>query len=70
MCSPEVTDAAKSAHVRNETQYEALKDKQMSKERAAKIAYSADSSKQGGRKSHSGSGKSNLTSWTAWPGPR
>ena len=32
----------KSAHVKNEKQYEALKDKGMSKERAAKIANSPD----------------------------
>jgi hypothetical protein len=49
----------KSAHVKNEKQYEALKDKGMSKERAAKIANSPDASKHGGEKSHSGSGKSN-----------
>ena len=46
----------KSAHVKNEKQYEALKDKGMSKERAAKIANSPDASKHGGEKSHSGSG--------------
>jgi hypothetical protein len=49
----------KSSHVKNEDQYEALKDKGMSKERAAKIANSPDASKHGGEKSHSGSGKSN-----------
>ena len=48
----------KSAHVKNEKQYEALKDKGMSKERAAKIANSPNASKHGGEKSHSGSGKS------------
>lgn len=48
----------KSAHVKNEKQYEALKDKGMSKERAARIANSPGSSKQGGKKSHSGSGNS------------
>jgi hypothetical protein len=48
----------KSANVKNEKQYEALKDKGMSKERAAKIANSPDSSKHGGKKSHSGSGNS------------
>ena len=46
----------KSAHVKNEKQYEALKDKGMSKERAAKIANSPDASRHGGEKSHSGSG--------------
>ena len=50
---------AKSAHVKNEKQYEALKDKGMSKERSARIANSADASRHGGEKSHSGSGKSN-----------
>ena len=49
----------KSSHVKNEDQYEALKDKGMSKERAAKIANSPNASKHGGEKSHSGSGKSN-----------
>jgi hypothetical protein len=42
----------KSAHVKNEKQYEALKDKGMSKERAAKIANSPDASKHGGERSH------------------
>ena len=45
----------KSSHVKNEKQYEALKDKGMSKERAAKIANSPDASKHGGERSHSGS---------------
>ena len=44
----------KSAHVKNEKQYEALKDKGMSKERAAKIANSPDASSHGGKKSRSG----------------
>ena len=48
----------KSAHVKNEKQYEALKDKGMSKERAAKIANSPGASKRGGEKSHSGSSRS------------
>jgi hypothetical protein len=38
----------KSARVKNEKQYEALKGKGMSKERAAKIANSPDASKHGG----------------------
>ena len=46
------------ANVKNEKQYEALKDKGMSKERAAKIANSPDASKHGGEKSRSGSGSS------------
>ena len=50
---------SKSANVKNEDQYEALKDKGMSKERAAKIANSPNASSHGGKKSHSGSGKSN-----------
>jgi hypothetical protein len=49
---------SKSANVKNEKQYEALKDKGMSKERAAKIANSPKASKHGGEKSHSGSGDS------------
>ena len=48
----------KSAHVKNEEQYEALKDKGMSKERAAKIANSPDASSKGGKNSHSGSSRS------------
>ena len=48
----------KSAHVKNEKQYEALKDKGMSKERAAKIANSPDASRHGGEKSHSSSSRS------------
>jgi general stress protein YciG len=41
-------------NIKNEDQYEALKDKGMSKERAAKIANSPDASKHGGKKSGSG----------------
>ena len=48
----------KSAHVKNEKQYEALKEKGMSKERAAKIANSPGASSRGGQKSHSSSSKS------------
>jgi hypothetical protein len=40
--------------VKNEKQYEALKRKGMSKERAAKIANSPGASKRGGKKSGSG----------------
>jgi hypothetical protein len=40
--------------VKNERQYEALKDKGMSKERAAKIANSPKASAHGGKKSGSG----------------
>ena len=45
---------SKSANVKNEKQYEALKDKGMSKERAARIANSPGASKRGGKKSGSG----------------
>ena len=55
----------KSVNVKNEKQYEALKDKGMSKQRAARIANSSDASKLGGKKSHSGSGKSNQVGTTA-----
>jgi hypothetical protein len=45
---------SKSAHVKNERQYEALKDKGMSKERAAKISNSPNASHNGGKASGSG----------------
>lgn len=45
---------SKSANVKNEKQYEALKDKGMSKQRAAKIANAEDSSKHGGEQSGEG----------------
>jgi hypothetical protein len=45
----------KRPSVKNEKQYEALKEKGMSKERAAKIANSPGASRRGGRKSGSGS---------------
>jgi hypothetical protein len=45
---------SKSANVKNEKQYEALKDKGMSKERAARIANSPDASKHGGEQSGKG----------------
>jgi hypothetical protein len=45
---------SKSANVKNEKQYEALKDKGMSKERAAKIANSPNASRNGGKRSGSG----------------
>ena len=50
---------SKKANVKNENQYEALKDKGMSKERAAKIANSPGASSRGGKKSGSGSSRSN-----------
>ena len=45
---------SKSANVKNEKQYEALKDKGMSKQRAAKIANSEGASKRGGKSSGKG----------------
>jgi uracil-DNA glycosylase len=54
----EVSVPGKSAHVKNEKQYEALKDKGMSKERAAKIANSPGASKRGGKRSGSGGSSS------------
>ena len=51
---------SKKANVKNEKQYEALKDKGMSKERAAKIANSPRASSRGGKKSGSGGNSSQL----------
>jgi hypothetical protein len=48
------TMPSKSANVKNEKQYEKLKDKGMSKERAAKIANTPDASKHGGEQSGKG----------------
>ena len=45
---------SKKANVKNEKQYEALKDKGMSKQRAAKIANSEGASKRGGKSSGKG----------------
>jgi len=45
---------SKSANVKNPKQYEALKEKGMSKERAAKIANTPDTSKKGGKASGKG----------------
>ena len=45
---------SKSSNVKNERQYEALKDKGMSKQRAARIANSPGASERGGKKSGSG----------------
>jgi hypothetical protein len=50
----EVTVPSKSANVKNEKQYDALKEKGMSKERAARIANSPGASSRGGKKSGSG----------------
>ena len=49
---------SKKANVKNEKQYEALKDKGMSKERAARIANSPGASSRGGKSSGSGSSSS------------
>ena len=49
---------SKSANVKNEKQYEKLKEKGMSKERAAKIANSPGASSRGGKKSGSSSTRS------------
>jgi hypothetical protein len=48
----------KRPSVKNEDQYEALKEKGMSKERAAKIANTPGASRRGGKKSGSGSRRS------------
>jgi len=48
----------KQANVKNKKQYEKLKDKGMSKERAAKIANSPGASSRGGKSSGSGSSRS------------
>ena len=45
---------AKRANVKNEKQYEALKDKGMSKQRAARIANSPNASSHGGKRSGTG----------------
>jgi hypothetical protein len=48
----------KRASVKNEKKYEALKEKGMSKERAARIANSPGASSRGGKKSGSGGNSS------------
>jgi hypothetical protein len=48
----------KRPNVKNEKQYEKLKDKGMSKDRAARIANSPGASSRGGKKSGSGSSRS------------
>jgi hypothetical protein len=55
----------KSANVKNEKQYEALKDKGMSKERAAKIANSPGASSRGGKSSGSSRSSSSQGGTTA-----
>ena len=49
---------SKKANVKNEKQYEALKDKGMSKSRAARIANSPGASSRGGKSSGSGGSSS------------
>jgi hypothetical protein len=49
------TKTKKRPSIKNDKQYEALKDEGMSKERAAKIANSPGASSRGGKKSGSGS---------------
>jgi hypothetical protein len=44
--------------IKNDKQYEALRDKGMSKQRAARIANDPDSSKKGGKASGSGTRRS------------
>jgi hypothetical protein len=48
----------KTSSIKDKDKYEALKDKGMSKERAARIANSPGSSSRGGKKSGSGSSSS------------
>ena len=50
---------SKRANVKNEKQYEKLKEKGMSKERAAKIANSPGASSRGGKSSGSGTRRGN-----------
>ena len=50
---------SKSSNVKNEKQYEKLKEKGMSKERAARIANSPSASSRGGKASGSGTRRSN-----------
>lgn len=51
----------KRPSVMNEDQYEALKEKGMSKERAARIANSPGASKRGGENSNKGSSRGSST---------
>lgn len=56
---------SKSSNVKNQKQYEALKEKGMSKERAARIANSPKASEHGGEKSHRGGGNTKQGGTTA-----
>ena len=55
----------KKANVKNEKQYEALKDKGMSKERAARISNSPGASSRGGKSSSSSRSSSSQGGTTA-----
>jgi hypothetical protein len=57
--------ASRSANVKNEKQYEALKDKGMSKSRAARIANSPNASSNGGGKKSGSGGNSKQGGTTA-----
>jgi len=57
----EVSMPGKTANVKNEKQYEKLKEKGMSKERAAKIANSPGASSRGGKASGSGVRRNNTS---------
>lgn len=59
---------SKSANVKNEKQYEALKDKGMSKQRAAKIANAPDASTKGA--SPAAAERRTATAAKAGPPPR
>ena len=65
MRNQEVKMPTKRASVKNEKQYEGLKKKGMSKERAAKIANSPGASSRGGKKSSSSRSSSSQGGTTA-----
>jgi hypothetical protein len=52
-----IVPGRKTNSIKDEKTYEALKDKGMSKERAARIANSPGASSRGGKRSRSGSGQ-------------
>jgi len=56
---------ATRASIKDLDKYDALRDTGMSKQRAARIANAPESSKHGGEKSHSSSGKANQGGTTA-----
>ncbi len=55
----------KRPSVKNEDQYEALRDKGMSKQRAVRIGNAPASSKHGGQKSHRATGRADQGGTTA-----